>query len=67
VDVLIGFAMAASISMVAFGALIGIIIDWWQSQRGRRRAGKRCRVRSQRTYVSSRGQRPYRGGRVRVN
>lgn len=63
-DVLIAMFMAASVAMVALGSLVGIAIFWVADRRGGHRAGRR--VRSRRTYVSSRGHRPYRGGRVRV-
>ena len=60
--VLIALFMAAAVSMVALGSLVGIAVFAIADRRGVHRPGRR--VRSRRTPVSSRGHRPYRGGRV---
>lgn len=55
------FVLAACVPLVAAGGLLALALP---VDVGRHRAGRR--VRSRRTAVSSRGQRPFRGGKVRM-
>lgn len=66
-DLILALFLAAAVSTVSLSSLVGIAIFAIADRHGGHRCGRRRRVRSERTTVSSRGHRPYRGGRVRLS
>lgn len=60
----VALLMAFAILATPIGCIVAIVIFMIADWRGGHRTGGH-RVRSQRTTVTSRGRRPYRGGRVR--
>lgn len=64
-ELIVALFLASTIVVVSFTGLVTVAVFHMIDRRGRRRCGKHG-VRSKRTTCSSRGQRPYRGGRVRL-